>query len=127
MNTDLLAAIETLADAVTAENAALLALDLPGAAGLLARKQAACAALVAVTPGGAPFPGPSPGLRAAAARLRGLAEENRRLLERGIAVQGQVIGVLASAARAADPAPRYARSGGYAARTHSGWALSARA
>ncbi len=119
----MMTAIARLADAVAAENAALRALDLPAAAALLAQKQTAAAALAAARAGAAP----SPALRAAAARLQLLAEENRRLLERAIAVQTRVLGVLAGAARAANPAPRYGRSGAYAARPTAGWALSARA
>ena len=123
MSADLLAAMQRLADTLAAENAALSALDLPGAGGLLARKQAAYAELTAARQGAAP----SPALRSAASRLLDLAEENRALLERAIAVQGQVLGVLARAARACGPAPRYGRSGGYAANPASSWAFSARA
>ncbi len=122
MTPGLINAIETLADAVAAENAALQALDLPAAAALLARKQTAAASFAAARPAAAP----TPALRAAAIRLRALADENRRLLERAIAVQTRVLGVLAGAARASNPAPRYGRSGSYAARPATGWALSAR-
>ena len=122
MTPGLIDAIDKLADAVAAENAALQALDLPAAAALLARKQTAAASLAAARPAASP----TPALRAAATRLRALADENRRLLERAIAVQTRVLGVLAGAARASNPAPRYGRSGGYAARPASGWAFSAR-
>jgi hypothetical protein len=120
---DLSAAIERLAAIVAAENAALRALDLPAAAGLLARKQSAATAMAAASPGARP----TPALHAAAGRLRDLADENRRLLECAIAVQGRVLGIVAAAARAADPAPRYGRSGGYAAQPASARALSSRA
>ncbi len=119
--TTLLAAVDDLAAVVAAENAALLALDLPAAAGLLSRKQAATAAVAAARP----VP-PSLALREAAGRLRDLAAENRRLLEQAIAVQGRVLGVLARAARAAGPAPCYGRSGSPVARPASGW-ITARA
>ena len=60
-------------------------------------------------------------------RLQSVTEENRRLLERAIGVQNRVLGILAQAARRADPTPRYARSGVYAAQPRSSWALSASA
>ena len=43
-----------------------------------------------------------------ARRLQALAQENKRLLERAIAVQGRVIGVIARAARRAAMAPHRA-------------------
>ncbi len=125
MNTDLLTATNRLCDVLAAENAALAALDLPRAAAMLDAKQAAMAALTAARSAG-PTPH-SPALQQGVGRLRELAEENRRLLERGLAVQSRVLAVIASAARASHPAPRYGRSGGYADRPSSGWALSARA
>ncbi len=127
MTDDLLRTMTRLADTVAAENAALRALDLPGAARLLPEKQAVAALLTAARAAAGAGAKPSPALRSAAARLRTLAEENRRLLERAIAVQTRVLGVLAGAARAANPAPRYGRTGGYATRPAAGWALSAHA
>jgi hypothetical protein len=38
-----------------------------------------------------------------------------------------VLGIIAGAARANNPAPRYGRSGAYAPRAPTGWALSSRA
>ena len=126
------AAVE-LADALARENEALAALDLPRAAGMLADKQRAADAFLAaraLLPPGAPaepHPGAKDGgAREVAARLGTLAEENRRLLERAIAVQGRVIGTLA---RAAPPeASGYGAHGGRAASSRPGAiALSARA
>ncbi len=128
MTQALTAATEQLADTLEAENAVLRALDLPAAGALLADKQAAAAALNQALAAAAGAGGPAhPALRTAALRLRELAEENRQLLERGIAVQSRVLGVLAQAARASSPAPRYGRLGAYAAGPAAGWALSARA
>ena len=44
-------------------------------------------------------------------RLRGLAAENRRLLERAIKVQGRIIAMVARAAQAAPPVARYGAQG----------------
>jgi hypothetical protein len=120
---NLQAAAIQLADTLAAENAALRALDLPGAAALLVQKQAALAAFAAARTCGRP----APALLPTAIRLRELAEENRRLLERAITVQTRVLGVLAGAARSVNVAPRYGRSGAYAARPAGGWALRANA
>jgi hypothetical protein len=101
MTRDLIAAATVLADSLAAENAALAALDLPRVVGMLADKQRAAAGFIDAQ--AVPIP---PTQRAAAAtmvrRLQALADENRALLERAIAVQGRVIGVIA---RAAAPAP----------------------
>jgi hypothetical protein len=120
---NLQAAAIQLADTLAAENAALRALDLPGAAALLVQKQAALAAFAAARTCGRP----APALLPTAIRLRELAEENRRLLERAITVQTRVLGVLAGAARSVNVAPRYSRSGAYAPRPAGGWALRANA
>lgn len=73
-------------------------------------------------------PMPTGPVAAAIARLRDLAEQNRRLLERGIAIQGDVIGLLAGALRKSGGPSRYAATG---APTRSvqpvAFALSARA
>ena len=112
-----------LAEVLQAENAALRAMDLARAAALLVQKQAALAAFNATQTGGQA----GPDLRQAAAQLRAAADENRRLLERAISVQTRVLGIIAQAARAANPAPNYGRSGAYAARPAAAWAFSARA
>jgi len=106
MTDDLPTAVARLTDVLERENAALAALDLPGAARLLAEKQAAAGAFAAlqqaIPSGAAPPP--------AVARLRSLGERNRSLLERAIAVQGAVIGVIAAALPTASHG-RYAASG----------------
>ena len=129
MTQELVTATEQLADALASENAALRRLDLPAAGQMLAEKQAATTNFTAAQRR-ALAARPSTdvtALRSAALRLKTETEENRRLLERAIHVQTRVLGILASAARAADPAPRYARSGVYAKRPTSSWALSASA
>ena len=125
MTSDLFAATVRLADTLEAENAALQAMDLPAAAAMLAEKQAATDAFN-MARGHVPAP-LCPALREAASRLIARAEENRTLLERCIKVQTRVLGVIADAARASNPMARYGRSGGYAKRTATAWAFSARA
>ena len=92
------AALHRLQAVLARENAALTTLDLTAIGALVAEKEAALAALSAAAPPG-PALGPTlgPGLRAIAA----LAAENRRLLERALAVQAAVIALVARAA----PAP----------------------
>lgn len=130
----LAAAAAALADLLARENAALAALDLPRATVLLQQKSQAFAAFEREVLRARPAFDPSDAERADWRRLgdtlRGLGEENRRLLERAIAVQGRV---LASIARAvpkalAGAAPRYGAGGGLrpAARVPA-IALSARA
>ena len=101
MSPDLIDAAIRLADALVRENQALAALDLPRAASMLADKQRAADAFFAaqtLLADGTPAE-PNAAARDVAARLGTLAEENRRLLERAIAVQGRVIGTLARAVR----------------------------
>ena len=86
----MLDAVEGLAALLERENAALAAMDLPGAAVLLTAKRTAIDALTAVEPASVPPP--------AARRLRDLALENRKLLERAMAAQERVIGIVARAA-----------------------------
>ena len=96
--TALLSAGTRLRSVLTAENAALLALDMPGAAALLEEKLLAArglAAASAVRPPARQTP-ESAGL---ALQLRDLAEQNRQLLERAILVQGRVLDMVARAAR----------------------------
>ena len=90
-----------LAGILEAENAALRALDFPTATALLADKQRALAAMT-----GAPPP-PHAALR----RVQLAAAENRALLERAIAVQARVVGIVTRAAR---PKPRFYSARGYA-------------
>lgn len=106
MNSGLIAAAIRLADVLATENAALAALNMPAAARLLPEKLAATDAFAAVQAAaaaatkqrGARRPGAE--LEAVARRLRELAAENRRLLERAMLVQGRVIATVAKAARA---------------------------
>ncbi|WP_338662521.1 hypothetical protein VQH23_20485 [Pararoseomonas sp. SCSIO 73927] len=113
----LLAAGQRLAEALRAENEALARLDLGRAATLATAKVQASDAFTAAY-GAATRTGAAPGamtgeLRAAAERLalglRGLSDENRRLLERAITLQSRVIETIAGAAI---PASRPATYGG---------------
>jgi hypothetical protein len=122
MTHDPIEAAELLAAVLKRENSALAALDLRGAAAMLAEKQAAAAALLeALAGGGAPPP-------LHARLLRDLAGENRRRLEHAIAVQGRIIGLIARALRSATPsAPRYGATGAMAVGRVAPVTLSARA
>jgi len=119
MSKDLIDAGTFLAETLEAENAALAALDLPRAAGLLDTKQRAIAGLSAVH---APAQSHVAAERLAR-RLQALALENKRLLERAIAAQSHVIAVVA---RAATPAPTSYGSARRPGRP-AAFALSARA
>ncbi len=117
MATPLLSAAARLVGVLTAENAALRALDAPAAAALLEDKLAAARALAeaaAQRPAAARQTPESAGL---ALQLRDLAEENRRLLEHAILVQSRVLDMVARAARqgAAQSNGRYGASGAAAA------------
>lgn len=120
MKPEMLTAGEALADTLERENAALAIMDLAAAAALYARKDAAATAFSAAQER------LGEGLEAAldaeqarlaqalAERLRTLAEENRRLLERAIHVQGHVIGTIARAVSQVTPRnqpPRYGARG----------------
>ena len=120
MSDDMMTAGNALADTLAAENAALVALDLPRAGAMLARKQRALADLAAVQV----TPVSHDSAERMARRLRALAVENKRLLERAIAAQGRVIGVIARAATATAAPTGYG-----AARGHrpAAFALSAKA
>jgi hypothetical protein len=96
MSDDMMTAGNMLADVLTVENAALAAFDLPRAGAMLARKQRALADLAALQA----TPASHDAADRMARRLRALAIENKRLLERAIAAQGRVIGVIARAATA---------------------------
>lgn len=129
MNTALIEAAVRLADVLARENAALAALDLSRAAAMLAEKQDAAAVFAlawertrATCAGGAD-------LLSLARRLDTAVAENRRLLERGIAVQGRVLAAVASAVpRAlAAQAPRYCAGGAPPASSSAPLALSLRA
>ena len=110
MNKDLITAGNQLAETLEAENGALIVLDLPRAGAMLARKQRALADLAAMQG----VPAPRDAADRVARRLQALAMENKRLLERAIAAQGRVIGVVARAA-----APAVAPTS-YGAARHTG-------
>lgn len=121
-----------LAEALRAENEALAALDLPRAAVLAGPKIAASDAFAAayaaqVKHGSAPE-GP---VRQAAALLAGrldeLGRENRRLLERAVALQSRVIETIAGAALPKAQVQGYAPAGRAAPARAPALALSARA
>ena len=96
MTPPLLAAAARLESVLQAENAALARLDIAGSAALLGEKLAASRDVSASLTGAA-----GPECAAAALRLRTLAAENTRLLERAIQVQGRVMEIVARAARQA--------------------------
>lgn len=105
MSQELIAAARLLGAMLAEENAALTALDLPRAGSMLPNKERAvtgflkaCDAERTATLNATIAP--------LAQRLQSLSEENRALLERAIAVQGRVIGMVVRAA-----APRVAPSG----------------
>ncbi len=113
---DLPTASAALAALLEHENRLLEALDLAAAAALLPAKQSAASAFLRAQAHTQSSGGIAPAARAAmtglAARLRTLAAENRRLLERGLAAQGRVIAVITRAVRAHPAtAPRYGASG----------------
>lgn len=116
MEPDLIAAAAALAETLARENAALTALDLAKAGGFLAEKSAAATALAQAVQRTRQSGGLSAAQRPQAerlgARLRELGEENRRLLERAIHVQGRVLASIAKALpRAQGTAARYGASG----------------
>ncbi|MBR0680752.1 hypothetical protein GXW74_09655 [Roseomonas eburnea] len=112
----LILAGQRLAEALRAENEALAALDMPRAAHLASGKMAAsdafAAAYAAQAKHGLAPEGP---VREAAAilarRLEELGRENRRLLERAVALQSRVIETIAGAALPRAAAPGYAPAG----------------
>ena len=107
MSKELIAAAGRLADTLAEENAALVALDLPRAAAMLTDKQCAVAEFLAACSG----PAIATRHEAMTRRLQLLSDENRRLLERAIAVQGRVIGLIARAAAPAAAPSGYSSHG----------------
>jgi hypothetical protein len=89
-------AAEALANILLAENTALRATDFAAAAALLPAKREAARSVEQLTPAI-----PKRSLQAAIRRLDRLAAENRRLLEHGIAIQSQVLDIIANAAQLA--------------------------
>ncbi len=88
-----------LADLLERENAALAALDLPGAAAMLADKENAAAFLARAWEHARPPEAEADrqALGLVATRLDRATRENRRLLERGIEVQRRVLHLIARA------------------------------
>jgi len=108
----LTAAAGRLADVLTRENAALAAFDLTGAAGMLPEKRDAARTFdelrsaigSATTQHRARLDGP---IR----HLSDLAADNQRLLERALAVQTRVLGIIARVVRQDARASRYGATG----------------
>ena len=131
MTQDLVQSATALADALADENQALGKLEFARAALLLDVKNRATAAFIAAQAREASAP---PALRtrrqvleATIVRLRDLAAENKRLLERAIIVQRRVIGCIVGAIPKSGPAPRYGASGAIAGGHVRPMALSSRA
>jgi hypothetical protein len=133
MTTELMRAATLLSEALARENTALAAVDFVAAAALLdAKREAAgrfAAAHARLAATGRPGGPPPRDVADIARRLRDLAAENKKLLERAIAAQRRVIGSIARAApRAMARSPRYDAKGALADnRSPSPVALSARA
>jgi hypothetical protein len=119
---DLTQAAVALAATLVAENQALIGLDFRRAAALLDEKRRAADAFAAAAQD-----------RQVAAdvvtRLRDLAAENKRLLERAVLVQGRVIGAVVRAIpKVVGGVPRYGAGGAFTGNTRMRpMALSARA
>jgi len=125
MTPALIAAAVQLADTLAEENRALAALDLTRAAIMLETKTRALEVFKAaqilaarVDPASVDADQRS-AAEQLAAKLRDLADENRRLLEHAMAVQGRVIGMVARATPIAETTAggRYAAGGGPARTT----------
>ena len=115
-------AAERLATVLKRENSALAALDLRGAAAMLAEKQAGRGSIAG---GAGGWRRAATIARAAAARPGGGEPAG---LEHAIAVQRRIIGLIARALRSATPpAPRYGATGAMAAARVAPVTLSARA
>ncbi len=109
----LISAAVALADTLGAENEALRALDVARAVALLDRKRAALLDFTAASRAARALSDEQQALaRQVAGRLAEAAATNKRLLERAIAVQGEVIATLARAI----PQPSRAQGYGRAAR-----------
>jgi hypothetical protein len=121
-----------LAEALRAENEALAALDLPRAARLAGPKIAAsdafAAAYAAQAKHGSAPAGPVRDTAAVLAeRLAALGQENRRLLERAVALQSRVIETIAGAALPRTQVQGYAPAGRAVPARPPALAISARA
>ena len=119
MTAEIIKAGQALAEALASENDALSKMDLAGAAAIYPRKDAAVAAFTGAQRRlgegiAAALDAEQQRLaRELTERLRALAEENKRLLERAIHVQSHVLGTIARAVSqmAPRPQPRYGASG----------------
>lgn len=130
MTRDLLTTAIRLADVLARENAALRELEIIRAGALLAEKTAATEAFVVAQSNLSALSGPDRyEIEALTFRLRMLAAENKTQLERAIAVQRRVIGIVAQAGHSAltRSAPRYGAKGRPAEASPMPLALSARA
>lgn len=128
MTPELIEAAIKLADLLEAENAALVALDLPRAAGMLAAKTAAMARFDEARQRAQASPVAQKVARDVTEKLGAAAEANRRLLERAITVQGRVLETIARAARTQTAPQQYGARGRLAhGRSASAVTLSARA
>jgi hypothetical protein len=107
----MLDAARALSETLRRENLALMALDLDEAAAMLGEKTAAVERFAAAArlPDGPLVDAET--TRRTAHRLRGLADENRRLLNHAIDVQGRVVGTIRQAAMKPGTNRRYQRSG----------------
>ncbi len=124
MNQRLAVAVDRLIEVLDGENEALKVMDLRRAATLLPQKTVAIADLAAFVQ--SPSTVPSPALAPAARRLNGLVQENRRLLERAMAAQQRVVGIVVRAVTSAQAEPCY-RTMGRRVRPAGPVALSTRA
>jgi hypothetical protein len=130
MTQELIQSATALAETLAEENRALGSLEFARAATLVDAKERASAFIAAQAREASAPPEMRTRrqvLEAALARLRDLAAENKRLLERAIIVQGRVIGSIVEALRKTPIAPRYGASGALAGATTRPMALSARA
>ena len=126
------AAAETVVALLTAENTALAAMDLGRAAGLAAEKTRAVEELLVARKAldaGALRDGR---VREVARRLEGLTTENRTWLERGLAAQSEIIGIVVATAQklrreTGTGAARYTARGMSARTAGTALALSAQA
>lgn len=129
MTQSLLRAAATLAAVLTAENAALVALDITRAAQLVIAKREAAGAFAGAhahlaatghAGNGQTDAATRDALAAALRHLHSLAAENRLLLERAIATQTRVLDIIANAVpRASAQAPRYSPRGALVGRNHA--------
>lgn len=132
MTENLAAALQRLAGVLQEENDALLASDIPRATALAGEKREAVEQFIAAraeTQTGA-LRSAGTELRNLAARLPELAERNRQLLTRAMAVQTRIIGMIAGAAARTEQANELRYTARGASRRTGGArpvALSARA